>query len=47
MKHEFSAQIFEKSSNIKFHEKSVQWEPSCFTQMDEDRRLSQLLRARS
>jgi len=29
MKTEFSRQIFEKQSNIKFHEKSVQWEPSC------------------
>jgi len=24
-----SQQTFEKSSNIKFHEKSVQWDPSC------------------
>jgi len=29
MKFEFSRQNFEKWSNIKFREKSVQWEPSC------------------
>jgi len=31
---EFSQQNFEKSSNIKFHEKSVQWEPSCHRRTD-------------
>ena len=30
MELEFSRQTFESSSNIKFHEKSVQWEPSCW-----------------
>jgi hypothetical protein len=34
MKFEFSRQIFEKYSNIKFREKSVQWNPSCSTRMD-------------
>ena len=29
MKFEFSRKIFEKYSNFKFNEKSVQWEPSC------------------
>ena len=32
---EFSGQIFEKYSNIKFHENpSVQWEPSCYMLTD-------------
>ena len=31
---EFSRQIFEKGSNIKFYEKSVQLEPSCSIQTD-------------
>jgi hypothetical protein len=34
MKLEFSPQIFEKPSNIEFHEKPVQWEPSCSMRMD-------------
>jgi len=28
----FSRQIFEKSSNAKFHEKSAKWEPNCSLQ---------------
>jgi len=31
---ESSRQIFEKHSNTKFHEKSVQWEPSCSIRTD-------------
>jgi hypothetical protein len=34
MKLEFSRQIFEKYSNVKFHEKYVNWEPSCFMWTD-------------
>jgi len=34
MKLEFSRQIFEKSPNIKFAWKSVQWEPSCSIRTD-------------
>jgi len=34
MKVEFASQIFEKSSNVKFQEKSVQWEPSCSMRTD-------------
>ena len=34
MKLEFSGQIFEEYSNIKFHEKSIHWEPSCSMWMD-------------
>jgi len=34
MKLECYRQIFEKYSNIKFHEKSVHWEPSCSLRTD-------------
>jgi hypothetical protein len=34
MKLELSELIFEKFLNIKFREKSVQWEPSCYKRMD-------------
>jgi len=34
MKAGFSRQIFEKYSNIKFHEKSVHWEPNCSMRTD-------------
>jgi len=34
MKPEFSRQIFEKYSNIKFHEKFFQWEPGCSMRTD-------------
>jgi len=34
MKADFSRQIFEKYTNIKFNENPAKWEPSCFTQVD-------------
>jgi len=34
MKLEFPRQIIEKFSDINFHEKFVQWEPSCSVQTD-------------
>jgi hypothetical protein len=34
MKFEFSQQIFEKVSNIKFHKNPVKWEPSFFMRTD-------------
>jgi len=34
MKFEFSRQIFKHYSNVKFHEKSVQWEQSCSMRTD-------------
>jgi len=34
MKLELSGQIFEKYSDVKFHEISVQWEPSCSVRTD-------------
>ena len=34
IKLEFSRQIFEKSSNIKFHENPYRWESSCSMRTD-------------
>ena len=40
---EFSRQIFGKYSTIKFHEKSFQWEPSCFIPMDRRTDMTKLI----
>jgi len=34
MKIQFSRQIFEKYSNVKYHVNFVQWEPSCFVRAE-------------
>jgi hypothetical protein len=43
VKPEFSRQIFEKYSNLKFREKTAQWEPSCSMQTDRRRNMTKLI----
>jgi hypothetical protein len=42
MKLEFSRKNFEKYSNIKFHEKSVQWEACCSMRTDRETDITKL-----